>query len=351
MSVSAEQGAPERPSKPARGDKVPALVLMAVAVLALFLAPLYLTNEYHVRILTLVCIFGAASVGWNLLGGYANQVSLGHAVFFGIGAYAVVIFQEKYELSPWLAMPAGVLVSVLVGLVIGWPTFQLSGHYFALGTLALLQVFHIVANSWEGLTEGSAGISLPILESGIWNLQFDGPAPLLYISAGLLVASLAAARWVRYSRLGLELDAIRLNPQAATLAGVDLFRAKMKAMLISAVIVSLAGSVYASFLQFLDPETAFAWNTSINLALFAIVGGIRHWWGPALGALLLIPLAEWASLTLTGNLAALAQLMYGALLVLLILVQPRGIGGLLDKVWRRFTVSKPTESKPTASTP
>lgn len=344
MSVLADQREAEPSQQPGRRDKVPALILMAVCVLALFLAPFYLTNEYHVRILTLVCIFGAGSVGWNLLGGYANQVSLGHAVFFGIGAYAVVIFQEKYELSPWLAMPAGVLVSVLVALVIGWPTFQLSGHYFALGTLALLQVFHIVANSWEGLTGGSAGISLPILESGIWNLQFDSPGPLLYVAAVLLIASLAAARWVRYSRLGLQLEAIRLNPQAATLAGVDLFRAKMKALIISAVIVSLSGSVYASFLQFLDPETAFAWNISINLALFAIVGGIRHWWGPALGALLLIPLAEWASLTLTGNLAALAQMLYGALLVLIILVQPRGVGGLLDKVWRRFTASKPRGS-------
>jgi branched-chain amino acid transport system permease protein len=179
-----------------------------------------------------------------------------------------------------------------------------------------------------------------ILPSGIWNLQFDGPAPFLYVAACLLIASLLVARLVRYSRLGLQLDAIRLNPQAASLAGVDLFRAKMKALLVSAAIVSLAGSVYASFLQFLDPETAFAWNTSINLALFAIVGGIRHWWGPALGALLLIPLSEFASLTLTGNAAALGQLSYGALLVLLILVQPRGIGGWLNNLWHRLTGRK-----------
>lgn len=340
MSVLDEQQEAKPAPNTARREKTATLALIGVCLLALFLAPFYLANEYHVRILTLVCIFGAGSVGWNLLGGYANQVSLGHAVFFGIGAYAVVIFGGEHELSPWLAMPVGVIVSVLVALIIGWPTFQLSGHYFALGTLALLQVFHIVANSWEGLTGGSAGISLPILESGVWNLQFDSPGPYLYVAGALLVASLAVARLVRYSRLGLQLDAIRLNPQAATLAGVDLFRAKMKALLISAVIVSLAGSVYASFLQFLDPETGFAWNTSINLALFAIVGGIRHWWGPALGALLLIPLAEFASLTLTGNLAALAQLLYGALLVLIILVQPRGVGGLLDKVWRQLTVAK-----------
>lgn len=341
MSVFPKQRDVEPAQKRLSRSPAPTVVLMAICLLALLLAPLYLTSQYHLQILTLVCIFGAASVGWNLLGGYANQVSLGHAVFFGIGAYAVVIFQAELGLSPWLAMPVGMAIAVLTSLVIGWPTFQLSGHYFALGTLALLQVFHIGANYWSGLTGGPAGITLPILPTGVRNLQFDAPAPYLYLGAGLLIVSLTVGRIVRYSRLGLQLDAIRLNPDAASLAGVDLFRTKMKALLIGAAIVSLAGSLYASFLQFLDPDTAFAWNTSINLALFAIVGGVRLWWGPALGALLLIPLSELASLTLTGKLAALGQLSYGALLIVLILLQPRGIGGWLSNSWGRLTGQKP----------
>jgi branched-chain amino acid transport system permease protein len=314
-----------------------ALALMALVVIALFTAPQYLANDYQVRILALVCIFGAASVGWNLLGGYANQVSLGHGVFFGVGAYAVVIFQGTLGLSPWLAMPVGVVLSVIAALVIGWPTFQLSGHYFALGTLALLQIFDIVARYWKGLTGGPAGITLPILPSSLWNLQFDRPASYLYIAVVLLLVSLAVGRWVRYSRLGLQLDAIRQNPHAATLAGVNLFRAKMKALLLSAVIVSLCGSLYASFLQFLDPDTAFSFNTSINMALFAIVGGVGYWWGPFVGALILIPLGEVASDRLTGNAAALGQLSYGLLLIILILLQPRGIGGWLNNLWRALT--------------
>ncbi len=309
--------------------------LIVLGLLALFLAAQYLATDYQLRILVLVCIFGAASIGWNVLGGYANQVSLGHGVFFGVGAYAVAIFQGTLGLSPWLAMPVGITVSVLAALVIGWPTFQLSGHYFALGTLALLQIFEIVARYWKGLTGGPAGITLPILPSGVSNLQFNGTAPYLYIAAVLLVASLMVARAVRYSRLGLQLDAIRLNPQAASLAGVNLFRAKMKALVLSAVVVSLCGSLYASFLQFLDPDTAFSFNTSINMALFAIVGGVSYWWGPLLGALILIPLGEIASQRLTGNAAALGQLSYGVLLIALILLQPRGLGGLLNGVWRR----------------
>ena len=312
------------------------LVVPVVCLALLLTSPLMLTNEYHIRILTLVCIFAAAATGWNLLGGFANQVSLGHAVFFGIGAYAVVIFQGTYGWSPWLAMPAGVVVSVVVALLIGWPTFQLSGHYFALATLALLQIFHILALFWDPLTGGSSGISLPILD-GFWALQFAEPEPYFYIAAGLLIAALVAARTVQRSRLGLRLNAIRLNPQAAQLAGINLFATKMQALVVSAIIVSLAGSLYACVLQFLDPDTAFNWNTSNNLALFAIVGGVNFWWGPAIGAALLFPLSEIASIVLTGQLAALGQLAYGVVLVALILVQPRGVGWWLHRVWRRVT--------------
>ena len=305
-------------------------------LLALFLAPSYVGNDYGVRVLVLVCIFGAASTGWNILGGYANQISLGHTVFFGIGAYSVVIFQGVYGLSPWLAIPVAVVLAVAVALLIGWPSFQLSGHYFALATLALLPVFHIVASFWKDLTGGPAGISVPILPSGLDTLQFDSPVPFFYLVAILLVVVMFIGRSVRYSTLGLQLDAIRLNPQAATLAGVNMFKAKMKALVLSAAIVAVAGSLYGAFLQFMDPDTAFSWNITLNLVLFAMVGGMRFWWGPALGALILIPMGEYASLQLTGNMAALGQLAYGVLLIALVLFQPRGIGGLFTIIWQRL---------------
>jgi branched-chain amino acid transport system permease protein len=334
----------ERPVQPVRRAARPRRVLradaalMIVLALALFLAPLYLQNDYQVRILVLICIFGAASTGWNLLGGFANQISLGHAVFFGVGAYAVVILQSRLGLSPWVAMPVGVLVSLLAALLIGWPTFRLSGHYFALGTLALLQIFDIVARYWKDLTGGPAGVTLPILPSSLLNLQFDRTGPYLYVAGGLLIVALASAWLVRYSRLGLRLDCIRLNPQAASLAGVNLFRTKLAALLISAVIVSLAGSMYAAFQGFLDPNTAFSFNTSINMALFAIIGGVSFWWGPLLGALILVPLGQVASSQLTGNLAALGPLSYGLLLIVLVILQPRGIAGWLNALWQRLVV-------------
>lgn len=308
---------------------------------ALFLSPLYLTSDYSIRVMVLVCLFGAASTGWNLLGGYADQISLGHTVFFGIGMYAVVIFQGRLGLSPWLAIPVAIVLGLAVAALIGWPSFQLSGHYFALATLALMPVFQIVATAWNDLTGGPTGISVPILASGFGTLQFDSPVPFFYVSAALLVIVMIVARWVRFSALGLRLDAIRLNPHAATLAGVDQFRVKMTALLVSAAVVAVAGAFYGAFLQFIDPNTAFAWTITLNLVLFAIVGGLRFWWGPALGALILIPFNEYATLQLTGNLAALGQLAYGVILVVLIIFQPRGIGGLFLIVWRLITGRKP----------
>ncbi len=339
MSVTAEKRVeltrPARRRRPWTAD----VVLMVALALGLLLAPVYLQNDYQLRILVLICIYSAAATGWNLLGGFANQISLGHAVFFGVGAYAVVILQSERGLSPWLAMPVGVAVSLLVALLIGWPTFRLSGHYFALGTLALLQIFDIVARYWKGLTGGPVGITLPILPSSLANLQFDRAGPYLYVAAALLILALAIARIVRYSRLGLRLDCIRLNPQAASLAGVNLFRTKLSALLISAAVVSLAGSMYAAFQGFLDPDTAFSFNTSINMALFAIIGGVSFWWGPLLGALILVPLAQVASSQLPGNLAALGPFSYGLLLIALVILQPRGIAGWLNRLWCRVLPS------------
>jgi branched-chain amino acid transport system permease protein len=288
------------------------------------------------RIAILVCLLGGASIGWNLLGGFANQISLGHITFFGIGMYTVAIFQSALHLSPWLAIPVAIILSLIVASLIGWPSFQLSGHYFALATLALLPVSELIASGWEGLTGGARGISVPILPSGLSSLQFDSPGEFFYVAAIFLIIALITARIVQFSTLGMRLSAIRNNPQAATLAGVNQFASKMQALLISATIVTIAGALYGAFLQYVDPRTAFSWDTTLNLVLFAIVGGLQFWWGPLLGAAILIPINEYASLQLSGNLSALGPLAYGVILLLLVIFQPRGIGGLLSGVVKRF---------------
>ncbi len=313
-----------------------AILGYVIFLIALFSAPLYLDNDYSVRIAVLICLLGGASVGWNLLGGFANQISLGHVAFFGIGVYTVVIFQATLGWSPWLAFPVAIVLSLIVAGIIGWPSFQLSGHYFALATLALLPISGLIAIGWESVTGGSRGLSVPILPSGLDTLQFDSSEPFFYIAAVFLVLALILARAVKNSALGMRLAAIRSNPQAATLAGVNQFRAKMTALFLSAIVVAAAGVLYGAFLQYTDPETAFAWDTTLSFLLFSIVGGLEFWWGPVLGALILIPINEYATLQLTGNLAALGQLAYGVILIVLIIYRPRGIGGVLDNLIKKF---------------
>lgn len=308
------------------------LVIVVIVVLFIGLA-LIADSGYWSRILTSVAILGAASTGWNILGGYAAQLSLGHAAFFGLGMYGVAIVFGEHGISPWLGILAGVAISVVVALLIGAPTFRLSGHYFALGTLAILQVFLILATVTPSLTGGAQGIYLP-LRGETYNLVFENQRTYLYVGLAVLIIALVAAAVVRRGKLGVQLDAIRLNEAAASLSGVNVFRAKMKAFLLSAVIASLAGSAYMTLVQFVDPPSGFAWNTTLNLVLFAIVGGMRFWWGPLLGAAILVPLEEITKTQFTGNLVAVGDIVFGIVLILFVIFQPRGLGGALVALGR-----------------
>lgn len=312
------------------------LALM-VAVLGLVATlPFYVGSDFNLRTATLVCLLATMSLGWNLLGGYANQVSLGHAVFFAIGAYTTGLLEIDHRITPWLGIPIGMLMAVGLSVVIGIPTFRLAGHYFALATLALLQIGAILFTYFRNLTGGALGLTLPLFGDRPQMLSFRYPIWYYYLAAAMLVAALAIARFVLHSRLGYQLRAIRENPLAAQLAGVGLLRAKLTALAISAAVVAAGGGFYMQFIQFIDPDSAFSFQISINMALFAIIGGVGTWWGPALGALLLVPLNQYTSLVLTGRLAPIGPLFYGVLLLAVILLRPRGLGEWLTRGWDRL---------------
>lgn len=312
------------------------VILVGICLLLTALAPLYLSNDYLLRIAILICMYTSMSVGWNILGGFANQTSLGHAVYFGVGAYTTVILQLQYQLSPWIGILIGVGAAVLVALPIGWSTFRLSGHYFALATLALLQVAHILFTYFGGLTGGSSGQTIPILHNSPGMFQFESQTTYYYISAIIMVGVLIIARFVIRSRLGYQLRAIKGNPEAARLAGVNTMKSKMIALIISAAIVGVVGGFYAQYMQYIDPDSMFSFDLSINMALFAIIGGLSSWWGPILGCLILVPLNQYTSVILTGQLAPLGEAIYGALLVLVILLKPRGLSEWLTIGWERL---------------
>lgn len=312
-------------------------MLIVVALIAGL--PFYVGSDFNLRTATLVCLLATMSLGWNLLGGYANQVSLGHAVFFALGAYTTGLLEIRYGVTPWAGIPAGMVVAVAVSVVIGIPTFRLAGHYFALGTLALLQIGTILFTYYRGITGGALGLTVPLLGDRPEMLSFKYPIWYYYIAAAMLVVALGIARLILYSRLGYRLRAIKENPLAAQLAGVGLLRAKLLVLAISAAVVAAGGGFYMEFIQFIDPDSAFSFQVSINMALFAIIGGVGTWWGPALGAALLVPLSQYTSLVLTGRLAPIGPLFYGVLLLVVILLRPRGLGEWLvrgwDRVWER----------------
>lgn len=301
---------------------------VALAVLALLCIPPFLfgTRSYELRVATLVLMFAGMATAWNIVGGFASLISLGHAAFFGLGAYTSTLLLIHFGLSPWIGMVAAMAVAGLASLVIGWPTFRLRGHYFALGTIAFVELLRIPALYFSGLTGGAVGLTVPNREPGLWSLQFVGSLGYYWVALGMLVATFATAFWIYHAPLGYRLRALRNSHEAAEVVGVDTLRTKLVANFVSCSITGTYGVFYAQFHYFIDPDTVFGfWTVSIKVAMMAILGGLAYVWGPFVGALILVPLDEWTNAVFTGDFAGAGRLLFGALLILLMLFQPRGI--------------------------
>ena len=279
---------------------------------------------------------GLLAQAWNILGGFGGQFSFGHALFFGTGAYVQAIAQLQ-GLNPWLALPSALTASAAVGVFVGALSFRygLKGSYFALVTLAFAEVFRIVALSVP-FTGGGVGLMLPLRESAV-NMQFASRAGYLWLVLAMLIAALLATAWLRHSRFGAYLQAVRDNEDAARAIGVDLFRVKLAAIALSAALMGAAGAFYVQVFQYLDPGIAYGPATSVEALVAAIVGGMGTLWGPVLGAVALHLLAD-LTRNLFGQLPGINMVIYGVVLVLIMMFLPRGMAGLaLPSRWRRKT--------------
>jgi branched-chain amino acid transport system permease protein len=267
---------------------------------------------------------------WNILGGFGGQFSFGHALFFGSGAYAMAVAQLQGGLNAWLALALAVTAASLVGMFIGALTFRygLKGSYFALVTLAFAEVFRILALS-AGFTGGGVGLMVPLRESAT-NLQFATRKGYIALVLGFVVAALLVAAWLRHSRFGARLQAVRDNEDAARAAGVDPFATKLGAIVLSAAFMGAAGAFYVQVFQYIDPAIAFGPATSVEALVGAIVGGMGTLWGPVAGAVALHLLAE-LTRNLFGELPGINMVIYGAVLVLIVMFAPRGIAGLVGR--------------------
>jgi len=319
------------------------LILLCV----IFLLPVVLDTAFWVNLFVLLFVFSALSVAWNIVGGYAGQLSLGHAVFYGIGGYTSTLLTQNFGISPWVGMFAGALLAAAVAMLISYPTLRLRGPFFTLATIAILEVVRLLVIHEENWTGGSSGLSLPLNIGWTW-MVFREKVNYVIIAFGLFLFVTWVAWFIRKSRIGHYLIAIREREDAALAVGVHAVRTKMTAAIISAMLTSMVGAFHITYLTFVDPASAFSLELSIQVAMFALIGGLGTVAGPIAGTFLVLPMAELAR----GWLGALGNgmhgLIYGLVLVAVVLTIPQGLAGALGGLVERCLAWLPYLGKPRA---
>jgi branched-chain amino acid transport system permease protein len=301
-------------------------VVPAAAILLLLALPFLTTNQFLLHLAITVLMWTMLGVAWNLLGGYAGQVSFGHAAFFGVGAYTTMILYLKLGLAPWYGIVLGGLAGAAISAPIGYLCFRLRGPYFSLATLAVAEIVRLMALNWEALTNGPVGLLITTLPTIHWlgePLNWERKEPFFYIVAALAVATMAAAHWLTRSRLGSYLIAIRENEDAAEAIGIDATRAKAATLAASAFFTAAAGGFYGLYFRYVDPDAVFPIALSIETVFIAVVGGLGTVAGPVVGAVFLTTIAELFRERFTvGHLV-----FYGLFMMLVIRFMPEGIWG------------------------
>ena len=296
-------------------------VLVAAALLAF---PLVVADVYLQHLAILFLLWVTLGTSWNLLGGYAGQISFGHAAFFGMGAYTSSLLYMKAGFPPWPGMLLGGVAGMLLALPMGYICFRLRGPFFALSMLALSEFLRLVTLNWRDLTEGAVGILLPPF--------FISKLPYYYIGLALAAAAMLATRLLVNSKVGFYLVAIREDQDAAEALGIDTTRYKLVALGASAFFAAMAGSYYANYMAYIDPPIVFSIvDLSIAMILVAVLGGMGTLWGPVVGALLIVALSE----AFRAYFAAAHLIVYGVLIIVAILFMPEGVVGSLAARWPR----------------
>ena len=312
----------------------PRMIAAALVAFALLACLPMLLSVHQMHVAIQILLFAYLSLCWNILGGYAGQLSFGHALFMAVGAYTSTVLLLRTGLSPWIGMIAGGILAALLGLFIGYLSFRyrIKGTYFALVTLAFTEVGRIVALNTEAVG-GAMGLYIPIQANELWQLKFVDKSHYYYVMLAFLVLAMAVTAWIERSAIGHRLIAIRENEDAAQALGINLMRYKLFATALSAFLAALGGTLYAHYVTFIDPNTLLNMNMALEITIYAIVGGIGTLLGPLLGAAFLIPVAELVRATLGQSYAGVHLVVYGAVLIAVILYAPDGFIGLI-RSWR-----------------
>jgi branched-chain amino acid transport system permease protein len=309
-------------------------LIPAAAILVLIAAPLLTANPFFQHLMIMVLFWTLLGTSWNLLGGFAGQVSFGHAAFLGIGAYATMLLYLSLGVSPLLGMVAGGIIGAAFALPIGLICFRLRGPYFSLATLAVAEIVRLVALNWEQLTAGPVGLlitTLPPLSLAGASVDWESKLPFYYLAAALVLAATALTWTVSRSRLGAYLTAVREDMDSAEAVGIDTVRARVIALALSAFVVGVAGGFYSLYFRYIDPDAVFAVSFSVEMVFIAVVGGLATTAGPVVGAVVLVSIGEiFRDRFQTGHL-----IFYGLFMMLVIRYLPEGIWGGLRRLLAR----------------
>jgi branched-chain amino acid transport system permease protein len=319
--------------------------VLALAFGTLASLPLF-TPPYFMHLLIQILLWGFVYTAWSIMGRF-GFVSLGHGAFMGVGAYVPALLWNYYDVTPWIGIPLGVALSVLLALVIGYPCFRLRvvGHYFALVTLALSQVVMLSIVAARDVTGGSLGFTPNAVGQSWFALQFPDKRYFYAISLALWLGGLAVWRAIDRG-IGREaLDAISEDEEAAAAIGINVMREKLKVTVISAALTAVGGAIFGQYLMYLNPETVSGIAVSLQIVFAAIVGGMYALLGPTVGSLLTISLNEGLRVWFGTNFIGAANTIYGILLILCIIFMPRGILGALERAKTRSAKEKAVAAK------
>ena len=315
------------------------LMLAALIAVAVALLPFAATDVYVQNILILTLMYAALSQSWNILSGYCGQISLGHALYFGLGAYTMAILFTRFGVLPWFGMLAGGALSALVAMALGYPCFRLRGHYFVIATIVIAETALLLFLNWDW-AGAATGINIPVQDDSWLTFQFArSKLPYFYFALAFACVTWVVTWVLEDSKWGYWWRAVKDNPDAAESLGVVVFHSKMAAAAVSAFFTAVGGAFYAQFVSYIDPDSVMSFQFSLLMALPAVLGGIGTLWGPAVGAAILIPLTELTRSYMGGTGRGIDLILYGGMIVIIALARPEGLVGV-------FTRRRPAKTAP-----
>ncbi len=312
-----------------------AYVIILIVLVSTSIVPLWFAKGLITNMFILFYLNAAMALAWNIIGGLAGQVSFGHTIFYGIGAYTSSLLWIHWGLSPWIGCFLGALLATTVGYFVGLLCFRLRGVFFALATLVIAEVGRQLVTYFRNITGGSIGLTLAF-SPGLKNMIFLERWPYIFLMLGLLLLIICVTVWIQSSSMGIKLLALREDEEAAEGSGVNTHALKVLSLLISSFFTALGGSFYAQYIQFIDPHTVFSVNISLQMVLMSILGGIGTVYGPILGALIVTPLWEVIRSVFASKVLGLHYIIYGVMLMVIVATAPRGlltlVAGFIRKV-------------------